>query len=367
MKKVLFITNYAAPYRVHFFDKLAESLDVTVLFFDRAEEKTHRSASWFEEGKGKCRFVQLSRRKNFAGRHVCVDVIDWIRKDFDEIVVCGYSKPTAQLAIAYMRLHRIPFSMEVDGGLIREENGLKRMLKQQLVGGAHTWFSSGKHTTKYLVHYGAKPDRIVEYPFSSLCREDILPEAVSAEERAALRQELGISESRMILSIGQFIPRKGFDILLRAAAQMKSDAGIYIVGGEPTEEYRKLCGELHLTNVHFCGFMTKEKLTRYYKASDLFVLPTREDIWGLVINEAMAYGLPVITTDRCVAGLELVEDGVNGYVVPVEDPAALAEKMDAVLTGDMVSMAAASLEKVRPYTIENMAMVHWNHFESGRI
>ena len=127
-----------------------------------------------------------------------------------------------------------------------------------------------------------------------------------------------------------------------------------------------MCREMDLTNVHFLGFMKKEKLLRYYQAADLFVLPTREDIWGLVINEAMAYGLPVITPDRCVAGLELVEDGVNGYIVPVGDVDALAEKIRQVFRGDPAQMGAASLEKVRRYTIENMAKVHEEIFENGR-
>ena len=367
MKKVLFITNYAAPYRVRFFDALARKMDVTVLFSDRTEDKTHRSASWFVEGEGKCRYVQLSRRKEFRGRHVCLDVIDWLRKDFDAIVVCGYSKPTILLAMAWMRLHGIAYYMEVDGGLIRQESALKYRFKKSLVASARGWFSSGKHTTQYLVHYGAKPEGIVEYPFSSLEEADILSAPVSAEEKEVLRQALGIGESRMILTIGQFIPRKGFDILLRAAAQMQSGAGIYIVGGEPTEEYRKLCQELQLTNVHFCGFMKKEELIRYYKAADLFVLPTREDIWGLVINEAMAYGLPIVTTDRCVAGLELVEEGVNGYIVPVENPEVLARKLDVAMASDLEAMGVLSLEKVRPYTIENMVRVHQNCFESGSV
>jgi glycosyltransferase involved in cell wall biosynthesis len=80
----------------------------------------------------------------------------------------------------------------------------------------------------------------------------------------------------------------------------------------------------------------------------------------------MAYGLPVITTDRCVAGLELVEDGVNGYIVPVEDEKALAQKMQIALESDMEAMGAASLEKIQPYTLENMAKVHAEIFESGR-
>ena len=181
-----------------------------------------------------------------------------------------------------------------------------------------------------------------------------------------LRQELGIKEKTCFLAIGQFIHRKGFDVLLKAAAELPKDAGIYLVGGEPTEEYIALRRDLGLENVHFLGFQNKETLVKYYKAADVFVLPTREDIWGLVVNEAMAYGLPVITTDRCVAGLELVEEGVTGYIVPVRDVQALAEKMNRILGDDLSAMGRAALEKVRPYTIENMAKVHADIFENGR-
>jgi glycosyltransferase involved in cell wall biosynthesis len=281
-------------------------------------------------------------------------------------VVCGYSSPTAILAMAYLRLHRIPFYMEVDGGLIRQDGKLKHFVKKSLVCLANQWLSTGIYTTKYLVHYGAKEEKVTHYPFSSLYEKDILDAPVSLEEKQNLRQELGISEKHMILAIGQMIHRKGFDILLKAAKNLDPDTGIYFVGGEAKEEYITLTKELNLQNVHFLGFQKKDVLAKYYKASDVFVLPTREDIWGLVINEALAYGLPTITTDRCVAGLELIEDGVNGYVVPAEDVDALSEKIKAVLASDLEAMGKAALEKVRPYTLENMAKTHAKIFESGR-
>lgn len=363
MKRVLFITNYAAPYRVHFFDKLGKQMDVTVLFSDPVEEVAHRSAEWFEKGESGFKWVQLTKRVATLGEeNLCLDVIPWLREKYDAVVVCGYSSPTAMLAMAYMKLHHIPFYMEVDGGLIRQESGLKYRMKKMLVGSATRWISTGSYTTRYLVHYGAKEDRIATYPFSTLVETDILDSVVATEEKTALRQELNIPEKKMVLTIGQFIHRKGFDVLLRAAASLDAETGVYIVGGEPTEEYLKLREELGLSSVHFVGFKKKEELARYYKAADLFVLPTREDIWGLVINEAMAYGLPVITTDRCVAGLELVENGVNGYIVPTEDVHALAEKMNLLLKNSE-QMGAASLEKIRPYTIENMVKAHVEIFE----
>ena len=366
MKRVLFLTNFASPYRVRFFDELGKYMDVTVLYSEKIEEIKHRNTAWFEEGEGGFHPVQLENVVTIAGKKVCTDVIPWLKKGYDAVIIGGYSSPTAILAMVWLRLHRIPFYMEVDGGLIRQDSGVKHFVKKTLVTLADCWLSTGRYTTEYLVHYGAKKEKVQEYPFTSFYERDILPKIVTKEEKTALRESLGIPEKHMVLAIGQFIHRKGFDILLKSAQALPRDVGIYIVGGEATEEYRRLRETLDVPHVHFLGFQKKERLAEYYKAADLFVLPTREDIWGLVINEAMAYGLPVITTDRCVAGLELIEDGVNGYIVPVEDAEALAEKIQAVLRSDMEKMGQAALDQIRPYTLENMAKVHADILENGR-
>ena len=169
----------------------------------------------------------------------------------------------------------------------------------------------------------------------------------------------------MILSVGQPIHRKGFDLLIKAAEDLgELDAGFFIVGGNPDEECSGLLKDLNVTNVSFVPFMKKEQLAEYYLAADCFVLPTREDVWGLVINEAMTYGLPVITTDKCGAGLELVEDGVNGYIVESESSKALGGAIRSVLDCDEpAGMADASLSKIEEYTLENMADVHISIFK----
>ena len=155
-------------------------------------------------------------------------------------------------------------------------------------------------------------------------------------------------------------------MLLKACTKIPKEYGVYIVGGEPTQKYLALKRRLDLDNVHFIGFRSKEELKEYYMAADLFVLPTREDIWGLVINEAMAYGLPVVTTDNCIAGLELVKDYENGFIVPVEDERVLANKINKILTDDDLrgKMAKNSLVKIKQYTIENMAESHIRLFNN---
>lgn len=367
MKRVLFITNYASPYRVSFFDRLSKDMDVTVLYFDRAEEQKDRAAEWFIAGEGGFRAVQLTRRiATIGGESLCVDVLPWLKKGFDAIVVCGYSSATAMLAMAYLRLKKIPFYLEVDGGLIRENSGLKYRFKKLLVSSATYWIGSGDHTTDYLVHYGARREAVFSYPFTSLWKKDILNRLPSAEEKRRLRQKLGMEENKIAIYVGRFTEAKGMDALLEASPALERDTGVYFVGGEPGWEHLAFCKAKGLSHVHFVGFQKKERLADYYMAADVLVLPTKSDVWGLVINEAMACGLPVVTTDKCVAGLELIEDGVNGYIVPVDDTQALAEKIRAVLEGDYRQMGEAALETIRPYTLENMAKAHVEIFESGR-
>ena len=118
-----------------------------------------------------------------------------------------------------------------------------------------------------------------------------------------------------------------------------------------------------LKNINFLEFEKKEVLYKYYKAADLFILPTREDIWGLVINEAMAHGLPVITTKKCVAGMELVIKGVNGEIVEVEDFTEMRLAIENILySKEIKELQKSSLSIIKKYTIEEMAKAHLKIF-----
>lgn len=172
-----------------------------------------------------------------------------------------------------------------------------------------------------------------------------------------------MTESRILLSVGRFSYQngygKGFDILMKIAEHIDHSVGIYIVGDEPTEEFINWKRTKNLNNVHFIGFLNKQDLSQYYKASDCFVLLSKKEAWGLVINEAMAHGLPIISSDKCIAGLELVEEGSNGHVVSLQNTDEIIKGIGDTLNDTNASrMGQESVKRIRSYTIEKMVDRH---------
>lgn len=360
---VLFLTNIPSPYRVEFFNELGKHCKLTVLF-ERKSAKD-REQQWLLNSFNTFKAHFLSGLSIGNDSAFSFEVLKLLKsEEYDIVVVGGYSTPTGMLAIKYLKLKKIPFVLNADGGMIKKDSRCRYLFKRFFISSARAWLSSSDQTTKYLMHYGANEDTIYKFPFTSIRSDEILNKRVSKEEKDNIRKELNITEDRVILTVGQFIPRKGLDILLKSSALIDKSIGFYIIGGKPTEEYSALKKSLHLNNVNFIDFKNKYDLFKYFKAADIFVLPTREDIWGLVINEAMAYGLPIITTDKCVAGLELIEDWKNGFIVPVDDEKILAEKISIALKDDelLEKMAINNLRKIKQYTIENMAKVHMDIF-----
>jgi glycosyltransferase involved in cell wall biosynthesis len=263
----------------------------------------------------------------------------------------------------YMKMHRIPFLLNADGGFAKQDRKPVYLLKRHLIGMASAWLSTGKLTDEYLMHYGASKARIFRYPFSSVREKDCyLP---TEEERRQKKQELGIKEELAVISVGQFIPRKGMDLLMKCASGLPENVGIYLIGGEPKEDYLALQEKLGANKIHFVGFQEKGKLREYYIAADVFAFPTREDIWGLVLQEAMAFGLPCVASDRAIASHELIKDGTNGYMTDPKNTEEMTEKLNALLSDSekRSCMGRAAYETAKSYTIETMAKRHMEILE----
>ena len=362
--KVLYLTNIPSPYRVVFFNELVRcGIDVTVLF--ERKKAQNRDQKWISEEKFLFQGIYLKSLKIGNENSLALNAIKYInKKDYDLIIIGGYSTITSMICIEYMRLKKIPFVINADGGMISQDSWIKKKLKKHFIGLASAWLSSGSATTKYLVHYGAIRKNVYEFPFSSIKRSNI-EETLDDISKKELRKKMHLSEEKTILYVGQFIYRKGIDILLDALRKMSSvKMNILLIGGNVTEELKKKAIDYNLKNIHFLPFKSKNDLKAFYKVADVFVMPTRYDIWGLVINEAMGYGLPIVSTNRCVAAQTMIKSGENGFVCDFENSDELAKKILILLNNKSIcnNFAKKNIEIAKLYTIENMAKRHLEIF-----
>lgn len=359
--KVLFLTNIPSPYRVNFFGELGKYCDLTVLY----EKKDADNREWEYNKKTNFTSVFMKGIRTGADHALCFEVIKYLKEKCDVIVIGGYSTPTGMLAIEYLRMRKIPFYLNCDGGFIKEEKRLNFIIKKHFIQSAAYWLSSGKETNKYLKHYGAMEEKIFNYPFTSVWKSDVLEKCLTREEKTVIRKELGILEEKVIVSVGQFIHRKGFDVLIKASSMLEKNVGVFIIGGIPTDEYIELTQECGADNVHFIKFCDSNTLKKYYGAADCMAFPTREDIWGLVINEALANGLPIVSTDKCIAALEIVGDA--GIIVPSDDAEKLCDALGKIIENadEQKQLSEKALMRAKEYTIENMARVHVDIFDEN--
>lgn len=349
--KVLAFADFPSPYRVEVFKGLSKEYELHVVFDKMSDQ--NRSSEWFCRNTGLNSISLLTK----DGQEKFKQILNNIR-DYDLVLAYDYHiKNAIKLEIQCM-LYKVPYIMNLDGAFIRK-NHIKNLIKRFLIKGATGYFASGTHAIEYFKYFGAKSDKIYIHPFTSLHATDMLDDVVSQEEKQLYRKELNIPNKKTVLTIGQFIPRKGFDILIKAwSKELDDKAQLIIIGGGDEEGYyRKLIKENKSRNIILNGFKQREEIFKYYKAADLFVLPTREDIWGLVINEAMACGLPVISTNMCLGALELLD---KRCIVPTENVQQLNRKMEIFIDDENLrnSQAINNLKNIRSYTYENVVRSH---------
>lgn len=357
--KVLFYTNVPSPYRVDFFNELGKYCELTVLF--EIGNSNERSDEWRKYSFKNFTGIVMKGVRVRTDMAFCPCILKYLKKGmYDRVIVTVLASPTAYLAVWALKLKKIPYVFEGDGGFAEKGKSIKAYFKRYIISNAKRCYSTSGTFDDYCKMYGAKASNILRYTFTSLREEQMLKECISGDEKRILREQLGIKEKKVILSVGRFVHVKGFDLLLKACENNSDEIGIYIIGGSDKGEYAQLQKQYNVKNVHYIEHMQFDTLKKYYQAADVFVFFSRGDVWGLVINEAMSQGLPVISTDKCGAALELVENGVNGYVVHSEAVEEMRDAINKMTVSEQIcaDMGKKSLEKIQKYTIEFMAKEH---------
>jgi len=282
---------------------------------------------------------------------------------FDVIYVGGYYFPEAWRVLLAAKRLGIPYILSTDVHALesrRARNPITRAIKKAIVGrifrmaGAVTTGSSG--ATAYIQSLGVPADRII------LARNTVDNDwwaARAAEvDRPAIRRAWNIpSDAPVVLFCAKLQSWKRPGDLLDAFAHANV-AGSHLVfaGDGPLRgELEQRARSFGLANrVHFLGFVNQSGLPAVYFASDVLVLPSDYEPFGLVVNEAMICGCPAVVSDRVGAKYDLVREDVTGSVFPCGDVDALAAKIRALLTDRtrLARMSAAARERLKSWTPE---------------
>lgn len=365
MKRILVLSSFPAPYRVNVFMGLSEYFELDVFF---AFDKDQNRSKEFFLGKEVFKYHIISNDEDFRYLKECITNLP----NYDIVLAYDwYLKFALKIELKCIKMG-IPYIVNCDGAFIdnkaKFKNFIKDSIKSFFIRHARLCFASGLHSFNYFRYHGAKSDKIRIHHFSSLFERDIRTIPASFLEKEKLKIELDLKPHKMVLAIGQFIKRKGFDVLLEAWQQFDDENQLVIIGGgELKSEYQKIIDKKNYRNVILIDFVHKEKVFEYYSAATLFVLPTNEDIWGLVVNESLAVGVPVVSTNRCVAAMELIRDGENGYIVPAGDVVQLRLAIKKVLelpNEKLFEFGKNGISSLNEYTIENIVKNHYKDIMS---
>ncbi len=347
--KVLFVTQNIAPFRINWINEMAKYIDIEVVHLNEYEKGFNRKllADLNEEVK-----VEDVSKIRF-GKYRVFDYKKLKKKEYDVLLLDGYGFVGQMLLLLRLKFKRQKCIMSIDGGILpKKENPLKRWLKKFLLKTPTAFFSTAEETDGFIKHYRKNP-LLYRHYFSSVYSKDVVKIEDRVRLHAQYRKEFGFEGKHVVLCVGRFIPVKGFDILLRPLDIFPENYLFVFVGGRPTEEYLHYVGDKLNERVIFVDVVNKETLGKYYLAADVFCLPSRGDVWGLVVGEAMSYGLPVVSSDKCVAALAMVKEE-NGVIVEGEDPKGYLDAFLKIEDSEIAAnMSAQNILRMKEYAIDS--------------
>jgi glycosyltransferase involved in cell wall biosynthesis len=363
-RRIAILTEIIAPYRIPVFNALARhpGIDLHVIFLAETDEKLRE----WEIYKDEIRFSYevLASWRWRAGRHNLLlnrGLRSSLKRFNPRVILCGgYNYVASWEALWWARRNDVEFVLwsESNGEDARRGRPWTEMLKRYFLRHCDRFVVPGKASLRYLTSLECAESAIVTAP-NAVDNELFAARAAGARAHAAeFRERLGLP-TRFILFVGRVVEEKGVFDLLEAYAKLESElrsqvALVYAGDGASRRELEQLAGRVKPGTVCFPGFAQRDDLGGFYGLAEMLVLPTHSDPWGLVVNEAMACGLPIIVTSVAGCAADLVEDGWNGYVVPPRDVDGLGTAIDAILRDSQLrnEMGAHSEERIREFSPE---------------
>jgi glycosyltransferase involved in cell wall biosynthesis len=359
--RIGFLVSHPIQYFTPLFRELAKHCDLTVFYAHRQTAEQQARAGFdvaFEWDVDllsgyHSKFLRNVARAPSTDRFFGCDTPEIAGEiaggSFDGFVVPGWALRAYWQAVEACRRSGVPVFARGDSQLVGPRSGAVRLAKAVAFRGVLRRFDGflyvGQRNRDYLLHYGAPSQRLF---FSPHCVDN---DAFKAASQAAGRAS---RPARRVLFVGKLIERKRPLDVLHAAARLAADGrpvDVAFAGSGDQQDALAAAAAASGVSVHFHGFVNQSELPGIYAAADVIVLPSDgRETWGLVVNEAMACGVPAVVSDAVGCGPDLVEAGVTGAVFPLGNVAALADGIGNVLSFDPVRTRQALAERMETYS-----------------
>lgn len=378
MTRIAYIVSHPIQYQAPLLRRLAmeKDVDLTVLFLSDFSTREYsdrgfgQAISWdvdlLDGYKSKVLPAWGDRDTLGFWKPFTVGVEKELRRgNYDAVWLHGYAHHAHLRAMLAAKRHGMKILLRGESHKnSSNRSALRTVLKKTVMTGlfrqVDAFLAIGTANRDYYLSHGVPPEKIFMMPYAV---DNTRFEAAATEQAPSeLAASLGLTPNRaVILFASKLQPRKRPWDLWEAYARLSPNGVdeplpylIFVGEGSQRAELEAAVARRGWHSVRFVGFQNQTRLPAYYAAADVIVLPSEREPWGLVINEAMNAGKAVIVSEQVGASADLVEDGVNGYVVPVGDEDALTDRLRQITSDPALakSMGAKSLQRISQWDFE---------------
>lgn len=382
MVKMAIIHNIVTPYRLELFERLSkhdfiDKLDVFYCLEGRTDRKwnlKHNETYKYNILPGYTLVLPLMK----IPCSINPSIFSEIRKDkYDVVIVFGFTDVTSQLAYIRCKIENIPliFFSELTGNYLSKFSKLYPPLLSFFIKSSDAIIVPSTKSKDYHTRLSGFTDNIFISP-NTIDNTKYTNKSLKYREMSNLiKKDLSITTKKNILFVGRFIKLKCIDNLVEAFIRLKAEndtIGLILVGDGPEKSYLKdLCRNAGVKDVYFPGFISDEdEKIKYYSISDLLVLPSLFELHPLVLPEAMACSLPIITTTAVGSASDNIINGKNGYIINTENVEQLYCAIKKILLKDNIEfMGNCSLQILNEKCSLDIAVegfVNASRFVEGR-
>ena len=307
-QRVLWLTNLPAPYRFPIWDNISKSHDLKVVFL--LKEKNWRNWSVPKNAKWAFQYLSL-KSKNFGEFDFVPSVFGakGLLQQIDVFILGGWETPFYIRTLIIAKRKHIPVIKFYESTLDshRFNNILIRKIRSTILSKADLIITSGTASTNAVKAMGIAPEKITTL---------FNPVDVSWFHSFAQNHRIPATTSHQYIYVSQLIERKNVATVIKAFASIRNSSDTLTIAGDGplAQELKNLAVTLGLSDsVIFAGHKNQEELAQLYAASNTLILASTNEVWGLVVNEALASGLHVVVSDKCGVA-EFVKDMKGAYI-----------------------------------------------------